>query len=215
MNRPQVRPVVLWPGPTTKSPVRSPFEATYSATLELLDRELRQLAARRPVVELFVHEYQIKVDGELKATATPYQPGVVLLFDSRHGALRYSCDRFTHWHHNLRAIALGLEALRKIDRYGIGTGSEQYTGYRALPPGGIALGAGMSVDEAAEFLAAQSGMPLMDAGDLLDAPGVPHADGVKHAYRLASKRLHPDTGGDAALFARLTEAYEVLTKGAQ
>lgn len=36
------------------------------------------------------------------------------------------------WQINLRAIALGLEALRKLDRYGITSRGEQYTGWRAI-----------------------------------------------------------------------------------
>jgi len=37
----------------------------------------------------------------------------------------------------VRAIALALEALRKVDRYGVRSGS-QYAGFKALPPGDFA-----------------------------------------------------------------------------
>jgi hypothetical protein len=61
----------------------------------------------------------------------------VVAFNARaiRGAPRllYACDRFWRWQHNLRAIALGLEALRLVERYGIGDAHQQYAGYRALP----------------------------------------------------------------------------------
>jgi hypothetical protein len=34
---------------------------------------------------------------------------------------------------NVRAIALALEALRKVDRYGVTKRGEQYAGWKALP----------------------------------------------------------------------------------
>lgn len=36
---------------------------------------------------------------------------------------------------------------------------------------------------------------------------------AKALYRDASKTYHPDAGGDAGVFANITEAYEVLTGG--
>ena len=41
--------------------------------------------------------------------------------------------------HNLRSIALGLKALRAVDRYGVSRRGEQYAGFRAaLTAGGNA-----------------------------------------------------------------------------
>jgi curved DNA-binding protein CbpA len=37
------------------------------------------------------------------------------------------------------------------------------------------------------------------------------ADDLKHAYRLAAKRAHPDAGGNAAAMERVNEAYRVLS----
>jgi hypothetical protein len=52
------------------------------------------------------------------------------------------------WQHNVRAIALGLEALRKVDRYGITRRGEQYAGWKALPAG-IGIGATHMTSEVA------------------------------------------------------------------
>lgn len=45
--------------------------------------------------------------------------------------LVYATDACAFWQHNVRSIALGLEALRAVDRYGISRRGEQYAGYRA------------------------------------------------------------------------------------
>lgn len=45
--------------------------------------------------------------------------------------LVYATDCCDFWQHNVRSIALGLEALRAVDRYGISRRGEQYAGFRA------------------------------------------------------------------------------------
>lgn len=71
------------------------------------------------MIEVDVTESDIRVDGGLYAHARPASSGVRVTFESRYGPLVYATDRFDHWRDNVRAIALGLEALRKVDRYGI------------------------------------------------------------------------------------------------
>lgn len=44
----------------------------------------------------------------------------------RRGHLSYPCDTFTTLQDNLRVIALALEALRMVDRYGVTRRGEQY-----------------------------------------------------------------------------------------
>jgi len=53
-----------------------------------------------------------------------------------HRLLRNVCDE--DWRHNVRSIALGLEALRAVDRYGISRRGEQYAGFRAALASGAA-----------------------------------------------------------------------------
>ncbi len=64
---------------------------------------------------------------------------------------------FPAWRINVRAIALGLEALRKVDRSGIARGNEQYTGFRALGSGIEMPAAQMAAEEALEFLRIHAG----------------------------------------------------------
>lgn len=48
--------------------------------------------------------------------------------------LVYATDACVLWRHNVRSIALGLEALRAVDRFGISRRGEQYAGFRAALP---------------------------------------------------------------------------------
>ena len=139
-----VRPLddKTWIGRTPKR--ATAFKATLTATLSLLDVEVGHLLARgaaTPVVMVDVTESDLRVDGRLRAHARPASDAVALAFESRRGPLMFRCDRFTTsyfdqgpaWQHNLRAIALTLEALRAVDRYGATSSGEQYKGFRALP----------------------------------------------------------------------------------
>jgi hypothetical protein len=118
---------------------------------------------------------------------------VILSFTAKVGALSYPCDTFTTWQDNVRAIALALEALRKVDRYGVTTHGEQYRGFLALEgataaPAGFVTGHG-----AAEWLNDTFGEPgtVMTCGELL---------------RRAKRATHPDLGGDVAKFQRVSLA---------
>lgn len=207
-----VRPIDAWPEAPTAARSSSNFSAPWSATVDLLEREVEMLGSREVVLQLGVAETDIRIDGWIRANARPSHPGAIVSFESRHGPLRYSTDRFLHWQDNVRAIALGLEALRKVDRYGIARGGEQYRGWNALPPGTPMPAAQMTVEAAAELLAATANEAFGDEWcnprSLIVADD--RADMVRGAYRDAVRIAHPDAGGDPELFRRLTEARDLL-----
>lgn len=202
---PTFRPLDRWPGDPTPADARqrSPFSASYTNTLATLKAELAHLEARDVVLLLDVSAAEIRRDGYLSVRARPKSPGVVVAFDSKFGPLKYACDTFTDWTANLRAIALGLEKLRAVDRYGISKRGEQYRGWNALPPGRPADAAVMTAEAAARILAPYA---HVGPGALLE-----DADIVAAAYRRAARLEHPDRpGGNAERFRRVTEARDVL-----
>jgi hypothetical protein len=157
-----------------------------------LERELRMLDApysREIVVEAGYSEYEIRNDGQPRANARPMDPAVILNFESKFGPLRYGCDNYTDHFSNLRAIALALEALRAVDRYGVTKRGEQYQGWKALPATTI------SVQEAEQFIRSFS---LVD-----DPMGLRD---LTTAYRLAARKLHPDVGGTRDKWDKLQAA---------
>lgn len=171
------RPLPVWPHPPTPAEKRrsqSVFSATWSATLDLLERELRHLDADDVIVGAGLAERDIRLDGWPRADARwPSHPGVELSFSRGRGGERlvYATDVCAVWQHNVRSIALGLEALRAVDRYGITRRGEQYAGFRAITTGGPEL------DDIAR------GRQLIERYGSVQA---------------ALRATHPDVGGDRA-----------------
>ena len=195
------RPIDNWSKEKTKHPKSSPFRVPYSQTLELLESELDKLGAKNIVIQVDLPESKIRNDGLPYSTANPNYQGVILAFDSKYGPLKYMTDTFDKWKDNLRAIALGLEALRKVDRYGITKRGEQYTGWKQLP----AAGDSSFTDniKAAEFISAHS---EYSANEILN-----DKENLTKAYRKAALVLHPDKGGNAEQFNLLNKAKELLS----
>lgn len=193
----KVDPIGAWPGELTRNRQYSPFRAALGETLTVLERELRMLGAKDARLQIAIPASRFRLDGRPYADARPEHPGIILTCESKHGALSYPCDTYTTWQDNLRAIALALEALRKVDRYGVTKRGEQYRGFLELEataaPSGFA-----DADAALRFLREVSGVPA----DIFEAPEA-H---LPRVIRAAQRRAHPDMGGDAATFQRVSLA---------
>lgn len=96
----------------------------------------------------------------------------------------------------------GLEALRTVDRYGVTKRAEQYKGWKALTFRGDDYFA--NEQEAAVFLAGQ------DAQSGSAAQLLANFDAAKSAYKRRSAASHPDAGGSAEVFKRVTAAWEMI-----
>lgn len=198
-----------WRGKLRTGRMQSPFKGDFNSTLELLDIELHQLIHKMKyrtgqspdaLIELAVSREQIRLDGGLRGDAQPRDPGVAVIVTTPKETLRFQTDRFLVWRHNLRAIALALEALRKVDRYGVTDSGQQYSGFAALPAGEPGL---LNLDQAAALL-------CMVAGEG-DAVGVRvDLEYGKSVWRKAVLRAHPDQGGDAETLRRVNRAAEML-----
>jgi hypothetical protein len=210
-------PIREWPGTLTPAAARkrSPFTTAsprsyvrnavpLSSTLELLDRELRMIGGRDVELLVAIAPDQFRLDGQPRAQAKAEHPGVILSLQSRHGQLSYPCDTFTTWQDNLRAIALALEALRKVDRYGVTSHGEQYRGFLALEgarEAGPALSTASQAQEWVEALVApHSAVPMSE-----------HT--LAWTVRRAKALTHPVRGGSAADFDLVTRAERLLREG--
>lgn len=132
-----VRPMQYWPMRLHIERTKPPFRADWSATRALLRREAKALncEAVQVVLELAVTPADIRHDGELRAQfRPPGMPGVIAYVIGPTGqSLRLYTDRYTTWLGNARAIALTMNALRAVGRYGVGSGNEAYIGFQELP----------------------------------------------------------------------------------
>ncbi|MBC6496087.1 molecular chaperone DnaJ [Microbacterium sp. 4-7] len=199
----KVAPIREWPGELSRNRSRSLFKAGLVDTLDLLDREIWHLCdtrSQRESAELLIAipaGALWRQDGRPRAHAAAEHPGVIFSLESKHGSLSYPCDTFTTWQDNLRAVALALEALRKVDRYGVTKRGEQYRGFLAIEA--TAAPSGFSTaTEALRYLREVSGIPA----DLYEPPEA-H---MPRVIRAAQRRAHPDTGGDSATFQRVSLA---------
>lgn len=208
----QIEPMPAWPYPETKARRASPFNAGWDETLVLLEREMGALGVRGAIAMRVVGSpTDIRLDGMLRSKARLVHPGVALSFGSKHGPLTYPCDTFVGaswkrrpldgWQVNLRAIALALEALRKVDRYGVGGHGEQYRGWRQIEAAAPTSFA--SPDDALTWLRSYLGMPNANNVRLL----------LAGAERRAQRER--DTNGDRTNLDRVAGARAVLGGGAR
>ncbi|MGH3693251.1 MAG: hypothetical protein ACRDRX_04495 [Pseudonocardiaceae bacterium] len=178
----------------------SPFAASWSKTRDALLREADHLGAELVVVELDCSRRHLRNDGELRADARLLSGRVRVSMQTPRGPLRFAVDRYDDaglsWQANLRAVALTLEALRAVERYGAVRDGQQYRGFLALEAGSANGFSG--VEEAARWVRQASG--VTDAG-------------LKGAYLAAARRLHPDAGGSPRDWERLDAARQLLESG--
>ncbi|MCW2977733.1 MAG: heat shock protein DnaJ [Actinomycetia bacterium] len=183
------RPIDMWPGELTTYRKRAPFDSPWGRTITLLERELSFLDAKNVVFQIAIDERHFRLDGKPRAQAKASHPGVILAFDSKYGPLKYAVDTFTVWDDNVRAIALAMEALRKVDRYGVTKRGEQYTGWRAIEQ--------TSSDPADAVQTVEQARAVLDEYGLGD-------------LRAAMFATHPDRGGDPDAFRMVMRAKEIL-----
>lgn len=151
----------------------------------LLD-ELRRLGARDVVVS---SNLRLRLDGLPYADAPKRvdDPGVAVYFRLGGQPRVLACDKWTSAADNLAAIAGHIEAIRAVDRYGVGSLERAFAGYAALP------------DNTAKDWRAAFGFEVHQPVTWND---------VENAFRLAARDAHPDRGGSHDQMARLSEAKE-------
>lgn len=241
------RPIERWPTARGK-PRAHQFRASWDDTLRLLFDELEQIGAKDPVLQVDAEEKDFRVtDGHLRAGARLKSDAVILTFEHPdHGPLSYPCDTYATtarwqpgreqsdgsrsgggyrdapgWQANVRAIALTLQALRAVERYGAAQLGQQYTGWKQLGAGRPMLSESESMDEnqAARFLA---DMAVVEVAGQTFRPWGPGGKGwaalfdpdeAQQAWMVAAKRLHPDRAvtGSADLFRKAQIAHQTLT----
>jgi hypothetical protein len=115
---------------------------------------------------------RVRLDGSPYSDAKPEggDPGVAVYFrlDGKDRVL--ACDRWTTVADNLAAVAAHIEAIRAVDRYGVGTLDQAFAGYVGLPAKGTTWKTtlGFAVDAA------------------------PTTDEIQAAFRQRARTAHPD-----------------------
>lgn len=194
--------IVEWPRKLTTNRRNAPFKSTYDRSLRLLRYELERLEARNAVIQVAVKAGNIIGGGaSIRSDSVREHPGVILSFDTKDGPFSYPCDTFRTLEDNVRAIALTLEHLRAVNRYGVTQRGEQYRGFSALPM--PRDDGALTREEALELIV---GIPAAMLNEEMLTP-----DFLKSKWRERVQAAHPDKpGGDAELFKRVQRARDVL-----
>lgn len=155
---------------------------TMILAIERLEREVAALGASNPVLSTNV---SLRLDGRPRSDEAPRDPGAALYFSFRGKATVFACDLFLDVADNIAAIAGHIEAIRRVERYGVGTIEQALAGYKSLP-----------ADTAANWRA------VLGFG----AEARPTRDQVDTAYKVLARQKHPDVGGTEIEMAHLNRA---------
>lgn len=200
------RPLGRWPVKETPAYARkrATFRVGYQDRLDLLEHELEKLNAKNIVIQAQFEAKEIRQDGWPRSSARPKGPAIIVSFKGSNGPLSFPCDHYQSWEDNLYAIALSLEALRAVDRHGVTKNAEQYRGWTQLPAAEAKTDGFLDAEQAAKWLAVVSG--CSQSATFIQVNSVAQ----DAAYKMAAKRLHPDTGGSTEDFQKLQECMRVL-----
>lgn len=146
-----------------------------------LQRELDMLGARYPTLSTNV---ELRLDGQPRSDRRdPLDTGAAIYFRLKGKDIALACDRWDRVADNIVAIAKHIEAMRGMDRWGVGTASQAFAGYERLA----------SPEQWWEVLGVSSSATRID---------------IERAYRAKAKTAHPDAGGSRSDWDRLAGAYE-------
>ena len=179
-------------GTTSRNDRNGPKKAQPLTVAEALDRLQRQvdyLGARYAVISTNV---EIKLSGLPRSgQPEPGDVGVAVYFQLKGRATAMPCDRWDRVADNIAAVAAHIDAVRRIDRYGVGTVEQMFTGFQAIR--------GPGPKPWREVL----GIPPQTACTVAY---------VMDQYRDLARKHHPDAGGSEAMMAEINAARDAARK---
>lgn len=151
--------------------------------------ELRKLGARYEVVST---NLRLRIDRLPRSDQRePDDPGAAIYFMLKQVPHCMPCDRWDRVADNIAAIAAHIDAVRRIERYGVSDVAQSLAGFRAELPSADGL------DWRRIF------------GDVSSAAE------VKTIYHKLATKAHPDHGGSHIEMSRLAKAFEAALKELQ
>lgn len=159
---------------------------TVADAIKRLSSEIDRLNATDALVSSNV---ELRLDGLPRSgQPEPSDPGAAVYFKLKGKPRCLACDKWTRVADNIAAIAQHIDALRRIERYGVGTMEQAFAGYAALPASPtdwwIVLGV---------------------------TPDATTAQ-IDDAFRKLARSSHPDAGGSHNDMARINAARDEAKK---
>lgn len=177
---------LVWPAayPRSQRRIRAKFNTrAFTAAVQGIYHELRLLGASGIVVSTNI---PIRNDGLPYANPPRIEdPGVAVYFSLRGQPRSMACDKWDLVDHNAHALALTIDAMRGLDRWGASQMLDRvFQGFAALPA------------PAAEISWWES----------LRCPREWSLDNVEAQYKRLIKTAHPDLGGSHEAMTALNRA---------
>jgi hypothetical protein len=170
-----------WPRTDQFRREKGRFQSTLASALNFLKDEIRLMGGTDTVLS---SNYTLGCEH-------PKDPGVVAYFVWNKQRLAIPCDRWATVEANVKAIALTVEAMRGMERWGAKHMIEaMFTGFKALP-------------------APNAGQPWSKVFGL--SPQATTEE-VRIAYKLLAQIAHPDKGGSTERMAEINAAMAEFRK---
>lgn len=150
--------------------------------LARLAGELKRLAAQGVIIS---SNLQIRQDGLPYANQSKMlaDPGVAVYFKLKNAPRVLACDKWASVAENMAAIAGHIEAIRAVDRYGVGTLEQAFAGYQALPAQASPWWTVLEFDQRPTSFTI-----------------------VEQRFTTLAKQHHPDRGGNPVTMAKINAA---------
>jgi hypothetical protein len=104
---------------------------TIAVARERLQREIDLLGGADAILSTNV---ELRLDGRPRSDrAEPPDAGVAFYFRLNGKPIVLACDKWDRVADNITAIAKHIEAMRGMDRWGVGNKAQAFAGYEALP----------------------------------------------------------------------------------
>lgn len=188
---------INWPANFERTPASerastTKFSISLTSAFSKLERSLKRIG-----VDDFDYEFdarQRQKDKRPYARASPDDPSFVVRWTKDGEQFAVACDRYTEFRDNVRAVGLNLEEKRKMENRPVATGESEFANAR-LPP----------ADD--DIVAAPR-----PAHEVLGVEPDASEEEIRHAFREAVKKRHPDQGGRVELINELQEAKEAMLR---
>jgi hypothetical protein len=158
------------------------IHVSVSQAVKRLQDELDRISARYPVISTNV---EVRLDGLPRSgQRKPDDPGVAVYFQLQGEPHCLPCDTYDDVAQNIAAVAEHIKATRAIERHGVASVREMFSGFTQIPaqPGQRAWWAVLGLTSNASI------------------------DDIEAAFRRLARERHPDHGGTDAQMAELNKA---------
>lgn len=157
--------------------------------MQRLQGELDRLGATHAILST---NLELRIDGVPRSDRRdPPDVGAAVYFTLKKKPMCLACDKWDRVADNIAALAQHIDALRRIDRYGVGSLEQAFAGYAALPP-----------DPGHDWR-----LVFGFKSNELVSP-----NGVDARYRAKLREAHPDTGGTHEQMVRLNQARDAAMR---